>query len=200
MIPILVKVSQKWFISSSYEWNLHSACSKALIYAHTLGYSRCVDQNIRVINIKLPSPVQRGHNCTRSAIAVAWACKFLLLSTFACLCTCNTHVCCSFFWLLITLAPCSVSLVKLVIRQVHSLEDREQALKHDRGYIGKRYVTVRVVTERAMNDFISRNSTVVSLHEGADSYWRIFHDVFTIVFIVSSFFSVKFKGSVLFYM
>ena len=41
--------------------------------------------------------------------------------------------------------------------QVHSLEDREEALKHDRGYIGKRYVTIRVISEQAMKDFLAKN-------------------------------------------
>lgn len=51
--------------------------------------------------------------------------------------------------------------IDFVLTQVHSFEDRDEALKHDRGYIGKRYVTVRVVTEQSMKDSISRNSAKV---------------------------------------
>lgn len=44
--------------------------------------------------------------------------------------------------------------------QVHSLEDRDGALKHDRGYIGKRYVTLRVVSEQSMKDLLARSAKV----------------------------------------
>lgn len=44
---------------------------------------------------------------------------------------------------------------------MHSLADREEALKHDRGYIGKRYVTVRVVSEQAMHELMSKNEDKV---------------------------------------
>lgn len=48
--------------------------------------------------------------------------------------------------------------------QVHSIEDRDEALKHDRGYIGKRYVTVRVASEQAKQDSIAKSGVQVISH------------------------------------
>ena len=35
-------------------------------------------------------------------------------------------------------------------------------MKHDRGYIGKRYVTIRVVSEQTMNDTLAKGESKVS--------------------------------------
>ena len=42
------------------------------------------------------------------------------------------------------------------------MKEREEALKHDRGYIGKRYVTIRVVSEQTMNDTLAKGESKVS--------------------------------------
>lgn len=47
--------------------------------------------------------------------------------------------------------------------QVCSIEDRDESLKHDRGYVGKRYVCVKVVSQVFMEDFLARQNVKVCL-------------------------------------
>lgn len=45
---------------------------------------------------------------------------------------------------------------------MHSFEDRDRALKHDKGYIGKRYVCVKVVSQSFADDFAARDEEKVT--------------------------------------